>query len=113
MELCERVEVPTVTHGEENWCLRMDERHQLDDMGTKCLRRMCDVTGMGRWKMEQVRRRAGLRKKISVRVARETLQLFGHVERISGKQLTRKVFESQVEGGRDRGGYCTRCLDGA
>ena len=46
---------------------------------------------MDRWRIEKVRRRAGVREKMSGRVEAKVLKLFGQVEGISGERLTKSV----------------------
>ena len=52
---------------------------------------------------EEVRRRIRVREKMSDRVDRKVWKCFGHVERMSGKRLIKREYESQLEGTSDRG----------
>ena len=102
-ELYERVVVPTVMYGSEAWGLRVKERRKLDVMEMRCLRSMCGVTRMDRLRNEVVRERVGVDEKLSERVDRKVLKWYGHVERMSGERLTKRVYRSEVEGERGRG----------
>ena len=55
-----------------------------------------------------MRGRFGVRGKVSDRVNLKILRMFVHVEHMSGKQLTKRVCESNVEGRRG-GRFC--CYD--
>ena len=79
----------------------MDERHKLDVMEVKCLGSMCEVTSIDRWRIEQVRSTVGVIENLSDRVDGNILKWFRHVERVSGKLLTKRMYESKVEGRRD------------
>ena len=68
----------------------MDERHEVDVVKIKCLCSMCGVTRMDSWRTEVVRRKVGVSEKMSDRVDRKVLKCFRHVERMSGKLLTRR-----------------------
>ena len=45
------------------------------------------MTWMDRWRNREVRRKVGVRERISGRVDRKVLKWFGHVERMSGERL--------------------------
>ena len=111
-ELYERVVVPTVMYGSEAWGLRVEERRKLDVMEMRCLRSMCGVTRMDRLRNEVVRERVGVDEKLSERVDRKVLKWYGHVERMSGERLTKRVYRSEVEGERGRGRPPFRWKDG-
>ena len=51
-----------------NLCMRMDERCKLGVTVIKYLRTLCGVTGMGRWRNEEVRQWVGVGGKISAGV---------------------------------------------
>ena len=48
--------------------MRLDGGHLLYDREIKCVPNMCEITRKERWKKERVRRRVGVRKKMSDRV---------------------------------------------
>ena len=52
-----------------------------------------------------------IREKMRDRVDRKVLKLFGHVRRISEKQMTQRLYEYEVEHRRAGGGSCVRWLD--
>ena len=93
-KLCERVVVSTVTCYAEVQGIRMEERHKLNIM-FECLRSMCGVTRMERWRKEKMRRLVAVREKNS---EMKGLKLFGHVERIIGERLTRGVYDLEAQG---------------
>ena len=111
-ELYERIVVPTVMYGSESWGMRVEERKRLDVAEMRCLRSMCGVTRWDRLRNEEVRERVGVPEKMSNRVDRKVLKWFGHVERMGGERLTKRVYMSEVEGVRGRGRPYFRFIDG-
>ena len=59
-----------------------------------------------------MRRGVGVGQKVSDRIGRKVLRWFRIMERMSGELLTRRVYESEVVGVRNRGKPCPRWLDG-
>ena len=51
---------------------------------------------MDRWRNEVVRERVGVPESLSKRVDRKVLKWFGHVERLGGERLTKRVYMSEV-----------------
>ena len=58
---------------------------------------------MDRIRNEEVRRRAGIGRELASRVDQRVLRWFGHVERMDGSRLARRVMMTEVNGGRVRG----------
>ena len=110
-ELYERIVVPTVMYGSESWGMRV-ERNKLDVAEMKCLRSMYGVTRLDRMRNEVVRERVGVPEKLSNRVDRKVLKWFGHVERMGGERMTKRVYMSEVDGVRGRGRPPFRWKDG-
>ena len=101
--LYESIIVPTVMYGGESWGLRKKEERRLNVMEMNCLRNMCGVSRRDRVRNEEVRRRVGVESELAERVKGRVLSWFGHVERMSGERMTKRVYESSVEGARGRG----------
>ena len=101
--LYESIIVPTVLYGGETWGLREAERKRLDVMEMKCLRSMCGVTRLDRLENVEVRRRVGVDRTMRVKAEERVLSWFGHMERMSGERLTKRVYKSEVGGARRRG----------
>ena len=59
-----------------------------------------------------MRHRVGVREKMSEIIDHMALKRFGHVKRLSGEWLSKRAYESMVEGRRDGGRPCARWLDG-
>ena len=72
-------------------------------MEMNCLRNMCGVSRREHVTNEEVRRRVGLDRTLADRADEKVLSWFGHVERMSGERLTKRVYKSSVEGSRRRG----------
>ncbi len=56
--------VPTALYGAETRNMGAAERKRLNVMEMRCLRSMCGVTRMDRVRNEEVRRRAGVVKRV-------------------------------------------------
>ena len=108
----ESIVVPTVLYGCETWCLNARERKKVDVMEMKCLRSICGVRLVDRVRNERVRERCGIKVRLLERANRGVLRWFGHVERMSGERLVKKVYKSKVEGVRGIGCPRRKWLDG-
>ena len=107
--LYEKVIVPTVTYGSELWGMKERERQKLNVFEMRCLRSMCGVSRLDRLRNDVERRMTGVRKELAVRVDRNVLRWFGHVERMDDDRLLKKVVSARVDGrgakGRPRFGW--------
>ena len=56
------------------------------------------MTRMHRLNIEGVRRRIGMRDKMSDRVDLKVLKWLGHTERMRGERLSKRMYEPDVEG---------------
>jgi len=101
--LHESIVVPTVMYGGESWGMREEEKRKLNVMEMNCLRNMCGVSRREHVHNEEVRRRVGVEIELAERVEERVLSWFGHVERMSGERMTKRVYESSVVGSRGRG----------
>ena len=110
--LYEGVVVPTVLYGSETWGLREAERRKLDVFEMGCLRSMCRLSLRDRVRNEEVRRRAGVERKLSGRVDQSVLRWFGHMERMDEERIAKRVMKSDVEGNRGRGRPNLGWMDG-
>ena len=110
--LHDSVLIPTLTYGSETWTMlrRYDSRVRGVEMSY--LRNACGVTWRDRLTNVEVRERCGVDVDVLESVKRSTLRWFGHVERMPSERLTKKVYESEVEGIRLRGRPRTRWKDG-
>ena len=102
-ELYERIIMPVVLYGAETWGLREAERQKLNVFEMRCLRSMAGVTRFDRIRNEEVRRRTGVEDELAMRVDRCVLRWFGHMERMEGGRLVKKVMKANVNGSRMRG----------
>ncbi|KAK7882210.1 hypothetical protein WMY93_028384 [Mugilogobius chulae] len=110
--LYEGVVVPAALYGAETWSLKVAEKRKLNVMEMKCLRSMCGVTRMDRVRNEEVRRRTGVVRELADRAERKALGWFGHVERMEGERLVKKVYEADGPGLRLRGRPRMGWMDG-
>ena len=111
-ELYERVIVPTVMYGSELWGMRVAERQKVNVFEMKCLRSMAGVTRMDRVRNDEIRRRTGVTMDLACRVDRNVLRWFGHMERMDGGCLTKRVMEAGVDGRAWRGRRRTSWMHG-
>ena len=58
---------------------------------------------MDRVRNDTVRERTGMRKNLATRVDSNVLRWFGHVERMDGERLLKRLIEARVEGRSARG----------
>ena len=84
-----------------NLGMRMNEERKLDLMEMKYLRNVYGVTRKGGCRKEDLKRRGGVREKSSKRVDQKVLKMFG-------ERLTKRVYESDMEGKREKGSLSTR-----
>ena len=75
----------------------MDARHELTAMKMKCLPYMCVVTRMGIWRNKEVRQLVGVREKMRDTVDFKVFKWLGHMDRMGGEPLTKRVYESDVQ----------------
>ena len=101
--LYEKVVVPTVMYGSESWGMKVTERQNLNVFEMKCLRSMTGVSRLDRVRNEVVRTRTGVRRELAARVDMNVLRWFGHVERMDGERLLKKVMNAKVGGRSARG----------
>ena len=90
-------------YGAEAWGMGSAERRKVNVIEMKCLRSLVGVSRMDRVRNEEVRRRAGIERELASRVDRRVLRWFGHVERMDGYSMVRRVLMAEVSGGRVRG----------
>ena len=99
----ERIVVPTVIYGAEAWWLREGVKKRLNVFEMKCLRKIRGVTVMDRMRNEVIREEVGVMRDLAGRVESCVLRWFGHVERMDGERMAKRIYDSGVEGGRGRG----------
>ena len=110
--LYESVIVPTALYGSETWVLKTEDKNRLDVREMKCLRTMSGVTKWDRIPNERIRGRTGVKSKLSYRAEQGGLRWFGHMERMDGGRITKRVMNSEAEGTRSRGRPKLEWMDG-
>ena len=108
----EGIIVPTALYGSETWILENKMKNRMDVAEMSCLGSMCRVTRRDRVKNEEIRRRCWLQRSLSGRGEAAVLRWFGHVERMEGERLVKKIYRAEVEGNRRRGRPRRRRMDG-
>ena len=110
--LHDSVVIPTLTYGSEAWTLVERLRPRVRAVEMNYLRSACGVTWRDRQTNEEVRRRCGVEVDVLESVKRNNLRWFGHMERMESERMTKRVYESEVEGQRGRGRPNMRWKDG-
>ena len=99
----ERIVEPTLLYGSEVWMLNTNERKKVEAVENNCLRSICGVRRIERVRNVEVRRRSGKSVSIGEKMDQSVLRWFGHVERMEDDRLVKRVYDSEVMGGRRRG----------
>ena len=86
----ERIVVPTVIYGVEAWCLKEGEKRTLNVFEMKCLRKMCGATVMDRNRL--IRDEVGVMRDLAGRAESCVQRWFGHVERMDGERMTKRIY---------------------
>ena len=94
---------PTLLYGCEAWTLNVHERRKVEAVEMSCLRSICGVRRMDRIANVEIRRRCGKTVGVGERMDQGVLRWFGHVERMEGERLVRRVYDSDARGMRGRG----------
>ena len=110
--LYEGVVVPTALYGAEAWNMKEADRRRLDVFEMRCLRSMVGVSRLDRLRNEEVRRRAGVERKMSEKVDQRVLGWYGHMVRMREERLTKRVWKAEASGARLRGRPEKRWMDG-
>ena len=76
---------PTAFYGAEAWVTRSAERRKANVLEMKCLRSLVGVSRMDRVSNEEVRRTAGIGRKLASRTDQRVLRWLEHVERMDRK----------------------------
>ena len=102
----------TALYGAEAWGMRSAGRRRVNVLEVKCLRSLVGVLQMYRVRNEEVRRRAGIERKLASRADQRVLRWFGHVERMDEFSMARRMLMAEVSGGRVRGRPSLGWMDG-
>ena len=92
--------------------MRSAEKRKVNVLEMKCLRSSVGVSRMDRVRNEEVRRRAGIERKLASRADQRVFRWFGHVERMDEYRMDRRVLMAEVSGGRVRGRPRLGWMDG-
>jgi len=83
--------------------LNVHERKKDGALEMSCLRIICGVRRMDMISNVEIRRRCGKNVGVGERMDQGVLRWFGHVERMGGERLVRRVYDSDARGMRGRG----------
>ena len=68
-----------------------------------CLRKICGLTVMDRIRNEAIRKEIGVMRDLAGRAEICVLKWFGHMERMDGERMAKRIYDSGVVGRRGRG----------
>ena len=91
-----------MVYGSETWPMKDEDLHRLQRAEKAMMRRMCGVTLRDRVATEELYSRLGI-DNIAKVVTKGRLRWFGHVERKSDEDWTKRCTTFEVEGVRGRG----------
>src|SRR5215468_3024833 len=106
------VVVPTVLYGSKTWVCQNKYVSKINAVGMRYLRSACGKTRRDKIKNEWIRNECGIKATLNDVYERSTLRWFGHVERMSNKRLTKRVYKEKVDGKLGKGRPKKRWLDG-
>ena len=68
----------------------------------RSLRRICAVSLADRIRNEEIHRMAGTSEDVTVRMKKNVLSWFGHVERMSDERMAKKIYDGKIRRERPR-----------
>jgi hypothetical protein len=110
--LHEGMVLSTLQYGREICTTSAEDRRRMGMIQIKWMRAMCGLSIMGRVRNEEVGRRCGSELIICVRIDRNVLRLYVHVERMEEEKMVKRVYWSRSEGSRGKGRPKLRWMDG-
>ena len=93
--------------------MRSSERMKVNVLETKCLRSLVRMSRMDRVRNEEVRRRAGIERKLRSKLDPRVLRWFGHGQRMDGNRMARKLVMAEITRGQVRDRPRLGWMDGA
>ena len=116
--LRDSIVLPTLTYGSETWTWNEAQQSRIRAVEMSYLRGACGLTRQDLESNESVYERFGMESRgegikcgVVEWVKRNTLRWFGHVERMKKEDLTKRVYNSEIEGRGVRGRPPVRWLN--
>ena len=92
--------VPALLYGSERWVLQKKNERKLNAVEMRSLCRICkDSIADQIIRNEEIHRMAGISEYVMVRMKKNVLSWFGHVERM---RVSNKIYDGKVSGKRGR-----------
>ena len=95
--------LPAVTYGLETLALTKEQHKKLQVCENNWLRRLCGVKLVERRRLSEMRTEVGMRRTVTQKIVGKRLAWAGHVARMSGERLPRRVEQKEEGGTRGRG----------
>ena len=70
-------------------------KRKMNAMEMRSLRRLCGVSLAMRSRYKEIHRMAGTSEDITVRMKKNVLTWFGHVERMSDEKMAKKIYDEK------------------
>ena len=92
---------PILTYASETWVMKGRERSKIQASEMKFLRSSIGVTKMDRLRNEKVRELVK-EEALQDKIEKARLKWYGHVKRMEGKRIPRRIHETEMKGKRPR-----------
>ncbi|XP_050506798.1 uncharacterized protein LOC126886644 [Diabrotica virgifera virgifera] len=93
---------PTIMYSSETWTLTGRQKSRVNAMEMRFLRKIANRKRTDKIRNETIRQNLKL-EPINEKIVEGQLRWFGHVCRMSNERLTKRVFETRVQGKNKRG----------
>ncbi|GBP28611.1 hypothetical protein EVAR_85810_1 [Eumeta japonica] len=91
---------PMLMYDSENWAWQKKNESRINAVEMLSLHNRCRVSRKDRCRNSDVRERCGLKEDEVIRVERDMLQWFGHLERMNESRLTKQMYRANVCDGK-------------
>ena len=83
--------VQTLLYGSETWLLQKKNERKMTAVEIRSLSRICGVSLADRIRNEEIHRMAGTSKDVTIKMKKNVLSLFEHVERMGDERMAKKI----------------------
>ena len=93
----------TVLYGSEVWTLGQVAWKKMEALEMDSLRSVCKLKRIDKVPNREIVERCKKEVRVGEKMSRALLRWYGHVERMEGDRMARRVYEAKVEGKRKKG----------